>query len=454
MKSTKKEFQIPVWYLFLSFLCLFLSTGCSDDNKKNEIPDNWISELPGSIEFDVKGGTKEFPLTLDQSVDAERIACILSEENRLWCDVKLENNILSISVSPSGFARSAVITLVYDKDHKDIVHVNQKSDFSAYFTDESCSELKAGITDEEIAQIPHEKMRELAVSLKKGEYEKEFRVAEYRPYQDPAIMAAKNKTSKYSLRDNPTGIYAEEGDELFIYLGNVYEGAQISIIIQDLSEGYSNSKTIALNEGLNRVIAPIGGLIYLLNNVEEDIPLLLETEEAKKAAAAKTVTAHFVFGKVNGYFDIQKHKTQAKWEEILDNARYQDIDVLGYYSHITWNVEQFKGKNVQSNEGIVTNIIKTIDNCDKLVYWEEEFLGLVKYDKMFNNRMHFCLDYKAASPNASDYRTVYSAGTSYAEIFCNPDKFGTRLWGPAHEVGPLQPDPSGIKMGGNDRGDQ
>mgnify|MGYP001639260058 CR=1 FL=1 len=58
MKSTKKEFQIPVWYLFLSFLCLFLSTGCSDDNKKNEIPDNWISELPGSIEFDVKGGTK------------------------------------------------------------------------------------------------------------------------------------------------------------------------------------------------------------------------------------------------------------------------------------------------------------------------------------------------------------------------------------------------------------
>lgn len=448
MKSTKKEFQIPVWYLFLSFLCLFLSTGCSDDNKKNEIPDNWISELPGSIEFDVKGGTKEFPLTLDQSVDAERIACILSEENRLWCDVKLENNILSISVSPSGFARSAVITLVYDKDHKDIVHVNQKSDFSAYFTDESCSELKAGITDEEIAQIPHEKMKELAVSLKKGEYEKEFRVAEYRPYQDPAIMAAKNKTSKYSLRDNPTGIYAEEGDELFIYLGNVYEGAQISIIIQDLSEGYSNSKTIALNEGLNRVIAPIGGLIYLLNNVEEDIPLLLETEEAKKAAAAKTVTAHFVFGKVNGYFDIQKHKTQAKWEEILDNARYQDIDVLGYYSHITWNVEQFKGKNVQSNEGIVTNIIKTIDNCDKLVYWEEEFLGLVKYDKMFNNRMHFCLDYKAASPNASDYRTVYSAGTSYAEIFCNPDKFGTRLWGPAHEVGHCNQTRPGLKWAG------
>mgnify|MGYP007055795219 CR=1 FL=1 len=28
-------------------------------------------------------------------------------------------------------------------------------------------------------------------------------------------------------------------------------------------------------------------------------------------------------------------------------------------------------------------------------------MGLVKYDKMFNNRMHFSIDYKAKSPNAS-----------------------------------------------------
>lgn len=51
-------------------------------------------------------------------------------------------------------------------------------------------------------------------------------------------------------------------------------------------------------------------MIYLLNHVEEDIPLLPETEEEKKVIAAKTVSVHFVFGKVNGYFDIRKHKTQ------------------------------------------------------------------------------------------------------------------------------------------------
>ena len=233
-------------------------------------------------------------------------------------------------------------------------------------------------------------LRELARELKAGRYDTEFRVADYRPYQHPSVMAVTNKTAKYSLRDNPTGIYAKKGDEMYIYLSNIYEGAQISIIIQDLNGGYNNFQTIALKEGLNRVIAPVGGLIYLLNHVEEDIPLLPETEEEKKVIAAKTVSVHFVFGKVNGYFDIRKHKTQEKWEEILSKASYQDIDVLGDYSHITWNVDQFKGKNVSSNQGVVTDIVKSLENCDRLVYLEEEFLGLIKYNKMFNNRMHFC----------------------------------------------------------------
>lgn len=448
MKSTKKRTPHAVWCLFLSFLCLFSNVGCSDDSTTQEIPDKWISDLPASIEFDVKGGSKKISLSMDQSVNAAHVACILSEENQLWCNVELKSNTLSISVSPSAFARSAAITLIYDKDHKSVVYVNQKSDFSAYFTDPSCSELKPGITDAEIAGIPHEKVRELAVALKKGEYDTEYRVADYRPYQDPSIMAGRNKTGKYSLRDNPTGIYAEKGEELFIYLSNMYERAQISILIQDLSGGYNNSQTIALQEGLNRVVVPIGGLIYLLNNVEDDIPLLLETEEAKKAAAAKTISAHFIFGKVNGYFDLRKHKTQEKWIEILEKAPYQDIDILGDYSHITWNVEQLKGNNVQSNQGVITDILRTIDNCDRLVYLEQEFLGLVKYNKMFNNRMHFCLDYTAKSPNASDYRTVYSKGAYYAEIFCNPDKFPVRLWGTAHEVGHVNQTRPGLKWAG------
>lgn len=448
MKNTKRRTPIVVWCSLLAFLCLFLSVGCNDDSTSNEISNDWISDLPATIDFDVAGGIKEFPLNWKENVNVAHVACILAEENKRWCDVKLENNALSVSVSPSAFARSAAVTLVLDKDHKSVIYVNQKSDFSAYFADASCSSLKPGITDAEIEKIPHEKMRQLARELKAGRYNTEFRVGDFRPYQHPSVMAAINKTGKYSLRDNVTGIYAVEGDEMFVYVGKLYEGAKISLLIQDLNGGYNNYKTVEIHEGLNRIIAPIGGLIYVLNHLEDNIPLQPQTEEDENTIAAKTVNVHFVFGRVNGYFDKNKHQTQEKWEEILANATYQDIDVLGDYSHITWNVEQFKGNNVQSNQGVVTDILRTIDNCDRLVYLEEEFMGLVKYNKMFNNRMHFCLDYTAKSPNATDYRTVYSAGTSYAEIFCNPDKFPVRLWGAAHEVGHVNQTRPGLKWAG------
>lgn len=433
MKSIKKKETVTVWYSLLAFLCLFLSVGCNNDNSDlGEIPADWISELPATIDFDVTGGVKEINLKWNKNVNPAHVACILAEENRRWCDVKLENSVLSISVSPSAFGRSAAVTLALDKDHKSVLYVNQKSDFSAYFTDETCSELKdPHISDTEIEKIPHKIMRELARELKAGTYSTEFRVADFRPYQHPSVMAAINKTGKYGLRDNVTGIYAAEGDEMYVYVGKIYEDAQISLLIQDLNGGYNNFKTLEIHEGLNRIIAPIGGLIYILNHVEDNLPLIPQTDEEKKAIADKSVSVHFIFGRVNGYFDKNKHQTQEKWEEILANATYQDIDVLGDYSHITWNVEQFKGNNVQSNSGIVTDIMKTIDNCDRLVYLEEEFMGLVKYNKMFNNRMHFCLDYKAESPNATDYRTVYSAGAYYAEIFCNPERFPQRLWPPA-----------------------
>ena len=194
MESTKKRMPNAVWCLLLFFLCLFLNVGCSDDSTTSEIPSDWISDLPSTIEFNVTGGSKEIPLTWSEGVNAAHVACILSEENRQWCDAKLENNTLVVSVSPSAFTRSAAITLVYDKEHKSVVYVNQKSDFSAYFADESCSELRQGITDAEIEKIPHETMRELARELKAGRYDTEFRVADYRPYQHPSVMAVTNKT--------------------------------------------------------------------------------------------------------------------------------------------------------------------------------------------------------------------------------------------------------------------
>lgn len=298
-----------------------------------------------------------------------------------------------------------------------------KYDYLKIFTGNACSELRPEVTENEIKKIPDAQYKQLAMALLNKTYNTAFRVADYRPYQNPSIMASVNKTSTYSLRDNPTGIYVEAGDELLVLVGDTH-GQSLSMIIQDLEVGYGSSKTIALQEGGNKIKITNSGLVYIQNLTNDKLPLLIQTEAERQAVANKTVKVHFAFGKVNGYFDIKRH-TAADWQELLRNAKYKDIDVLGHYAHITWKTQDFKDFD--------TDIVSSIKNYDDLVYREQEFMGLVKYKKIFNNRMYFHIDYKGASPYSSANRTAYTPG--YAEIFCNTNRFGARLWGPAHEVG-------------------
>lgn len=75
-------------------------------------------------------------------------------------------------------------------------------------------------------------MKELGLALLSGNYKSlAYRLADYRPYQNPAVMATANKTSKYSLRDNPTGIYAKAGETLAIFVDDIYEGGRISMCL-------------------------------------------------------------------------------------------------------------------------------------------------------------------------------------------------------------------------------
>ena len=317
-------------------------------------------------------------------------------------------------------------------------------DHASLFADAMGLKLKSGVTEKQLKQIPNEYVKNLALALLAGNYDTSFRLADYRPYQDPSVMARINKTSKYSLRDNATGIYAMAGETLPVFVGKIYDGGKIKMLIQDLSGGYNNFKTYDLHEGYNEITVEVGGLIYILNHTTDDIPLLLDnaTTAQKKLIADKTVQVHFGGGKVQGYFDIQKNNLD-DWKKILVNAKYKDIDVLGKYSHLTWAVADFQSFN--------TDIVKSVENNDKLVYEEENFQGLVKYKKMFNNRMHLCIDYQAASPNASDYRTVYDVpknSTYRSEVFCDPSKFASRAWGPAHEVGHCNQTRPGLKWAG------
>ncbi len=312
-----------------------------------------------------------------------------------------------------------------------------KFDYTAIFQDPIFSELKENITEKELAHIPDTEMKTLATQLLNKEYNKTYRVASFRPYQHPSVMAQINKTEQYSLRDNPTGIYFEENDKVTIAVGDTH-GNAVSLVVQDLMLGYNKSKTYLLKEGLNKINITDGGLGYLLYHVKEHVPLVTTDKKELKKIEDKSIPIHFIFGKVNGYFDATKQSND-DWVKLIDQAKFTEIDVLGKYAHVTWAVEDYKSFQTK-------DILTIINNVDKLVLLEQQFMGLEKYDKMFNNRLYFHINY--ASGTAAARNHTFYARDSFAEVFCDPTKFATRIWGPGHEVGHINQTRPGLKWTG------
>lgn len=95
------------------------------------------------------------------------------------------------------------------------------------FTDLTCSSLKEGVTDEEIDALESETFRRVAHALKDNtydEWEKDFRIREYKAYSNIDYWATRLQTKKYSNLDNPTGIYVNKDEEIIVLVGNIPEG--------------------------------------------------------------------------------------------------------------------------------------------------------------------------------------------------------------------------------------
>lgn len=296
-------------------------------------------------------------------------------------------------------------------------------DFINMFTDSSCSELNPSVTEEDINNIENEFFKGYAKEIFNGDYDKVFRVQEYEPYEHPDILAEQNKTSTYSLRDNPTGMYIEAGQDLVIFAGDL-QGQDISVFVQYKEPKFSGTK-FTLMPGLNKVRIPKSGLIYVLYHTDE--------------ATEPPVKINIATGNINGYFDIRKH-TKEDWKRLLNNATFEMFDVVGKYAHLTFDTDKFRQFTPDGME--------LIQAYDDLVYAEWDFMGLVKYDRLpKKNRMYFLVDYGDVYMYAASYYTGYQINT--LDEICDVTKLRTTsCWGPAHEVGHSNQTRPGLKWQG------
>ncbi|MFV0419047.1 MAG: M60 family metallopeptidase [Dysgonomonas sp.] len=292
-------------------------------------------------------------------------------------------------------------------------------DYMTIFSDVTCTQLKSEVTEAQINTITNQFFKELALDIYKGVYDAEFRVQDYRSWQHPDVMAKQNKTSTYGLRDNPTGIYTKTGEDIVVFVGDL-KGQNISLFVQDPDDkisGYSYS----LATGMNKISSAVSGLIYIMYYTDKG------TEPAIKV--------HIAGGYVNGYFDNQKHN-EDDWSKILGNATFRHFDIIGKYAILTFETEAIRTYTK-------TKGLDLINKYDKLVYDEQDFMGLVKYNKMYKNRAYFLVVYSGYM-YAGGYHMGYEKGTQ-PEIL-DPAIFSTSaIWGPAHELGHVHQTRPGLR---------
>lgn len=296
-------------------------------------------------------------------------------------------------------------------------------DWKTLFANPACTELKSGLTEQDIIACNHSFYKNIAWYMYNNKYPREFRIADFKAYPHPDVQAKGNKTSTYSLLDNPTGISVNANENLLV-MADLKGLESVNIRVQNLdtpgADGFGGTSYV-LKDGVNTFNIKEKGLVYVMYHTAD-----YET--------APVITLHFASGKVNGYFDSQNPAHEGRWNELLNASVDKYFDVLGKYAHLTFPTLKFLN-NTKDGKAL-------IDWYDQLVYREQEFMGLEKYDKMFKNRMYFQVIYTSYMYSTS-YRTCYNEST--LDVLTNESVLNANCWGPAHEVGHSNQTRPGLK---------
>ena len=304
------------------------------------------------------------------------------------------------------------------------------------FTDLSCSELNAtyaSMSDSELLEATKELpevIQNMALKIKNntwGKREKEFRVREYKPYADVDEWSKILQANQYSYLSNPTGIYGNAHELLYIFVdGDIVNGATLGI--EEVLGTNVNGITDVLKKGLN--IIPVSfdlSTIFVRYEVNTH-------NSGKKLSNYPNLKIHIENGTVNGFFEKGVH-TDADWRDITQNlATHPVIQVKG--ERVLYHMEK---KWIAADNCCKNTITDAIGWWDNMLKWDHELLGWDKgiYGEKFNN-LHCAVtrDDDHTYQASTAYHTLYGVKyiyklLPYETVQSNHDN----VWGPGHELG-------------------
>lgn len=313
-------------------------------------------------------------------------------------------------------------------------HTDGYYDPSQLFVDKACTILRPELTPQQIMAVPDPFYREMARKMRQGSYQREFRIADYKAWTDPNFQQRINKNQfPYSIHDNPTGMSFKKGEEVVVFVDDTH-GHNIRLKVMDAQTTGFNGVTYKLVSGINKIKMASSGLGYILYHVNE-----LDVNRV----AHPNIRIHFAegSGRVNGYFDSQNPAHNGRWKELINKAVDPHFDVLGQYAHLTYNTGHFRHNTPDG--------VALINNYDKIVFGEQQLMGVVKTGNTFRNRMLFLRVYDSFM-YATSHRTAYNMGDASSSVAASLMDINVQkdwTWGAAHEVGHMN-QTIGLNWGG------
>ena len=284
-------------------------------------------------------------------------------------------------------------------------------DVLTLFKDQTCSELKEGISEQEINKCPEPFYRTIAQAMYDNIYPREFRIREFEALPEPGIHGTSNLINSFSRYEHPTGIYVNANEKLTLFIGSIPIGESIGLKVREWG---GKSANYPLREGFNQIQMSTKGLVYVQYHTAH--------------SNVSPIKIHFATGKVNGYFNIAHH-TQEQWNKIINKANYDFFDILGRRTHIVFSSKDFRD--------YCPNPFDLMKVYDRMVDLEEEFCGMIKYNRPLTNRITVCYNNGTGGAmaagdgqitwNNSKGLSIPTATTATA-LYENP-------WGLAHELG-------------------
>lgn len=320
---------------------------------------------------------------------------------------------------------------------------------ATYFEDDACTILKEeykNMTDEAlvtaIGETLNRQLIDVILKMKNDKWatytsgknwEKLYRIQDYKPYSNEQKMGAKLVLNPWSRVNNPTGITSGAANSpLYVFVEEFMLPAGAVLKAEFLEDvNLSSSGATTLKKGLN----------VLFHDVP-NTPLFIfyETKDGDLIADYKPIKIHIEGGDVNGYFNTLT-QTDEDWVDMWNDglfAKAFGIDVLGQY--VVWHMNK-----VKVHEAVGDKPTRMMKIWDRIVETEINLMGIKEsehysnasenlYPSVYNNRM-------AAVSATKNYMWSQNGGTFYEQgtlaSVLNFDEMngGGALWGPAHEIG-------------------